>query len=715
MSTTIINGAPRFIPLGTDDQSIRAQLPVSDVRPTHLPSFYIMGQKGPTTGIYAASDLVKLYGASTFDQNKPYFNHQTRFLALAAGLGNLCKVTRIVPSDAGMKANSVVYIDIIATDIPNYDRNADGSIVKDSGGNPVVNTTTPTISGYKIKFIRQDKVADSDLGQLTSVSGTMSINGVRSRMYPIFESVAMYQGAAYDNIGYTLASMSAAEIDMGVIDSTLGLTYKLGLLTRPNANSSPVPFMSLYGEPSVMVSLKDKAVNPNTNARFDIGTVFKNQWYNTTNPLVNLVYPDMSLYFYRDNFETVLNMIMSKEMDYISAIPETWADNISAATIQWFDFTSADATDLVRQYGLINPFTCKSTSGVNYFTVQISTDVPTLTDGQREINMSTNTPVFMSGGSDGTLSNENFEAGVVADLANYLDANSRYMDLAINLDSYIWDSGFTIETKQELINYITLRKDTNIVLSTHDAKLYDKTLTLSDARAVAVTLKTRALLAPESDYYGTGVARAVIIPGAGKLIDGSTDDYIPLTYDLLFKYCNFMGAGDGNWKKANLFDIAPGNIITRLYNVSPDFIPDGIKPLLWSTGITWAQPFDRRQYQFPAIKTVYDNTTSVLNSGFVVAAVGECTKVAAEIYRNFTGSINLTDAQFIDKVNNAASEKLKSDKFAGLFVIRPNCIITAVDAARGYSWQLRIEIYANNMKSVMTYTTQVFRMSDLPQ
>lgn len=39
---------PRFVPLGANDKSVRAQ-PVDPVeRPSHLPKFYIFASKGPS-------------------------------------------------------------------------------------------------------------------------------------------------------------------------------------------------------------------------------------------------------------------------------------------------------------------------------------------------------------------------------------------------------------------------------------------------------------------------------------------------------------------------------------------------------------------------------------------------------------------------------------------------------------------------------------------
>ena len=46
-------------------------------------------------------------------------------------------------------------------------------------------------------------------------------------------------------------------------------------------------------------------------------------------------------------------------------------------------------------------------------------------------------------------------------------------------------------------------------------------------------------------------------------------------------------------------------------------------------------------------------------------------------------------------------------------MVIPDVYIDEYDALRGYSWHLTNKMYANNSKTVMTYTTEVYRASDL--
>lgn len=142
------------------------------------------------------------------------------------------------------------------------------------------------------------------------------------------------------------------------------------------------------------------------------------------------------------------------------------------------------------------------------------------------------------------------------------------------------------------------------------------------------------------------------------------------------------------------------------------FIPADIKPTMWTAGLVWAQPYDLKQYQFPAIQTVYTADTSVLNNYFATAALCYLSTVGDKAHHRFTGSTGLTNGQFIDAVQNYIAKKV-ANKHAGMFKVVPVVTITEGDKALGYSWHVTIKLYGNNSKTVMVYNSAVYRMSDL--
>ena len=717
-----VNASPKIVLRGTEDNSKRVIRPEVDPLPQHLPLFYLFAEKGTTKRVItSAPKLVSLYGARTFDIDDKYYNHQTRFLSLVSGNGNTCMVQRLVPDDA-TRANAVVYIDILKDDVPNYKRMADGSLVpNDTNTAYIVEEKVPTIPGYRIKWVKEVLTDLSEpIGALKSKPGTMvkpsGVPGepdVRSTMYPVFEIRANEVGAAYNNLGFSINTLAKDAQDTKLINKLKAMMYSLSLFTRASAKDNPVLRKSLYAETEVNFVFKEKAKHPSTDATIDIEAAYENNWFNETDPTKTLIYNDFEgFHFYREYYEEVLSKFMESEKQYISELPQTWHDGGESSTLAWFDYSSDIEEEIVQDAGLINPFVLKSVRGTKYFSLQLDSSTPKLAAGQTEISMTSSTPIFLGGGSDGTLTNEAFEKAVVAKMDEYLDESSEVQDTAVNKESIFYDSGFTLDTKKELTSFIALRKDTFLVLSTHDSSLGKNYRPLSEERAVAVALKTRLNLVPESEFYGTRVCRALVVTGTGKLMDNSTNVRIPQVYEVADKASKMMGAGNGKWKSNELFDKAPNNILSKLTDIQPHFIPEGVKPSLWNEGIVWSQPYDRQSYHFPALQTVYDDDSSVLNSFFTAMALCTLNKIGADSWREFTGSTSLTNAEFIDQVT-AYLDSRTTGIFAGMFVIIHEVTITDADEQRGYSWHTTSKIYANNMKTVCVFNPAAYRMTDL--
>lgn len=538
---------------------------------------------------------------------------------------------------------------------------------------------------------------------------------VRSTMYPIFELKAKNQGEYYNNIGFTIGTNFGDDVDSKIISDLKSLPYKLALYTKTSKLGSPTVLRSLNSEPFVNFVFKEKAINPNTDARMDFETVFKNNWYNETDQLKTLRYWEYeNFYFYRDNFNMLTKMFLEKEKAFITDEPVEWTDGKISSTMSWFNFTTDDKDAIMEENQLINPFICKSSNNVNYFTIMLSDTQSELGEKQSIVSIASDNPIFLEGGSDGEITNEEFEALVVEKMQAYADPDSEVQDLAVNVESIFYDTGFSLDTKKELVNFISLRKDNALILTTHDDAKGEKYDNISDTRAIATALKNRLKLAPESEFYGTGVCRGLISGGTGKLRDGTSGNRIPLHYEIASKAADMMGSSTGIYDTSKMFDNYPGNTIDYLIDVQPAFIPAGIKPTLWNEGLVWAQPFDRSTYYFPALQTVYDNDTSVLNNFFVMMVLGNLNKVAYRLWSEFTGTSGMTNDEFIDAVTNRANELL-ADKYGNIVTVIPYVTLTDEDIQRGYSWTMKFKLYGNNMKTSAVYTTEVYRTSDLAE
>lgn len=534
---------------------------------------------------------------------------------------------------------------------------------------------------------------------------------IKSRMYPIFEVRAKEYGKAYSNIGFSINSSYKSNFNKQLAKVTGRYPYTFCLYTRENEKASPTVFRSLSSENEVEFFFTGKPTeNPIIRARIDMEQVFNTQWYNETDPVRAYRPFDLEVPFiYEDNFNTLLDKIFKNEMPLIEQEPKLYTvDNEYGKSADWYDF---DFTGKVEeQKRLLNPFTCFTSKHVPLQSVIIDKSRPELKDNLKEVDMSLRKPIFLQDGSDGTLSNEEFEKAVVKEMRKYADPDSEVMELAYNVESAFWDSGFTLDTKFELLNFISLRKDTFIVMSTHSVDL-DKPLTPSQEQAVASALNARFKLHPESTFYGTGVARGLIVQGCGLDSIGHDGVYRPQSKDLLIKTSRFAGAATGKWNKAYLFDRGERCVIDNLKDIYPAFIPQSQKASLWMSNIVYSQRYDRSNYFFPALQTVYDNETSVLNNYFTIMGICTVTKEAFNTWKAYSGSIDLTSIEFKDAVERYLRNRLE-DKFAGILTAIPVCEITDEDKLRGYSYRLKVKLFANMSKTVCIYTTETYRMGE---
>lgn len=538
------------------------------------------------------------------------------------------------------------------------------------------------------------------------------VNYTPSTMYPILEIRAKNQGEYYNNIGFSI-NTSFGEKYNSILAKKIGW-YPLGLQLweRKSVKHTPLIKKTMGNElDAEMIFTEDQLKNPLSDTRVDLSYVFNNSWYNETSRLLPYEPFDYEYFkVYDKNVKNLLKGFLETEKECISFVPETFRDGM-AANIEWYDFTGSNVEEIMDQFGLLNPFTCRTSKNIRLQTVTISEERPILEGNLKEVNIGSSKPIFLEGGSDGTMNDENYEMLVQRELDEYIDPNSEMQDLPYSKESTIYDSGFDLETKKKFTNFISLRKDTYVVMSTHMAKLGTKFFNVSQSRSIAAALNTELKLAPESTYYGTPACRGIIVMGAGLLEDGTSDLRIPASYEVMVKICKLAGAGDGKWDMTNLFDGAPNNTLTLLKDYEPRFIPGGIKPLLWESSCIWAQRCDRNEYHFPAFQTIYDDDTSIANSLYVIMALSAINKVADRVNRRFLGKSSLPDAVFKANVEKELNSELEG-MFGTVFNPTAECIITDLDKRKGFVWRTNVTLRGANMKTVCLHSITLRRMDE---
>ena len=690
----IQNGTPGVYALGTDDQSTRTQPTMPDVLPTHLPKIWIYAQKGPATPqLVVGGSRLNMYGVDSFDPRGKYFNHQTAASNIINAPGNAQMIQRIEPEDS-KTASLRIWLDVLETEIALYERNADGTFVLDVDGFrvPTGVTTNGVVARWVATAIPNDISGDSAFGIGTITAGDMedTAAGTQSVMFPMFDMEVPDFGEYGNHNGirfWTPTLKSRSPVDDRLLKNKKVYPFRIGCMRRTDYRTTPRAVTTRDGAQYMDVCLKPETLGF-ADEQLYVGDNFTQRYNELDNRALPPTFgPFKTLHVYDEYIKTVLGLVYDLEKPHINT-----------------DFHDITPYGGDEEHYLINLFGGMSSRGVPYYAFDLRYD------GINVIRPSENSAILAQGGLDGTMNDQLFSEAVSLAVSGYADETNRLQDPVINPESIIYDTGFTLQTKYDLLKALTYRKDIAVILSTHD--ITGVKLTANQESSLAIALRTRAQSYPESDYFGTHVMRCMIVGRSGKMINSQYTKRVPLTFEIADKSAKYMGAGNGRWKPGKSFGSAPLNEVMLLTDLNETFTPYSVRNKDWSNGLVWCESFKLRTAFIPALKTVYDDDTSVLNSFFTMMACVELQKVGHRAWRQFTGTDNMTDEEFAKAVDKFIVANTIG-RFDDRFVIVPKTYYTENDKANGYSWHTKITIYAGNMKTVATISLESRRISDL--
>lgn len=717
----IINAAPKSNLLGTQDLSGRQLVVEAESLPTHLPLVYSFAERGSTQPEVVLGDsATRLYGASTFDLRGKFATHQTLIYQACAAAGNSVMLQRVVPTDAPPPSSLVLWLDILQEDVYSYVRNSDGTIQKDSVTGAAVpeldsNGAPITISGYTGKWVTTPLPQVNSLGEtitqtmiddysngdtsidifpVANLLGSLSpeigdrvntVTSTGSTRYPIRELEINHQGAYGDRYGvrfWPSTSNSLTPADADVVNDNNAFMYGMQIVYKADDKSSAVVTTTLTGEQSIQFMDKPGAINSKVDTELFLDLNIINAWQDLDTPgFIPLYGPFGRAHSYYENILEIAALIQGTESAMNPDFP----------------------TDPDSAY-MVNLMTGEDIDSIPYYSYQV------LGPSQGGILLNEYSTTYATGGGDGTMSFDTFDALVATQTANFGDLDAHLLDMAKYPCSIIYDSGFSLETKKKLLIPMSRRKDIFTLLSTQAA---NETLnTASEDSSLAIALQAAARLYPESEVYGTAVCRAAIVGQGGVLLNSQWRGIAPLSVDLAGKFATYMSAGTGLWDDAKAPDVSPNNLVTSFRGINATWKPDTVRSRDWTNGLIWVQNFDRRNLFYPALQTVYPDDTSVLNNIFNAFIVCDLEKVCFRTWAELTGNAKLTTEQYIERSDELIKDKVKN-KYDGRVVVVPRTYISSGDEARGYSYSCEVTMYANNMKTVGTFTIVARRRDEL--
>ena len=704
------SGTPKYISYGAEDLSSVQDLPEIAEKGTVILKSIIYAQKGPKYALVNGKNIINIFGEKTFDINSEYYFHNIKFLRQWVSRGSSAFVEKLDALNS-TTANMRIYIDILETNkIPNYIRDSFGNLVPDGQGGYKVDSTTPEITGIKIKFVKKFVSGVAELpnyGNLVPIEGTMEEGGVKSRMYPFLEWNASYRNSYYNNIGLGFNSYNQYEIDTSNLKKMKSLLYGFKLYKRADGSTTPKVVNTLEDMKFLDVSLKSNTRNPQTDALVSLGNIFSKSYYNEKAGSTISYKETENIFIYNNYLELILKKIKENEANHISDIPATWDDGETTANLEWFDYNSAS---LEGDEYLINLFTCASTQGVPYYTVVIDETIPaTLPENTSIVSFTSNTPVFLSGGTDGKMSLEDLEAQTSEILKEYSDPTSMRLNNIKYPGMFFADSGYNLNVKKDMYHFITLRSETAILNTTElYSEMKNRRYNAANSIGVGRALVLRAMLAPESTHFGTDCIRAATMLGSFET--ENEVEYTAATLELVDYVSEMMGST--KWKAGKVFDkTCYGRHGTKYH---PDAVSETSKDTYWDLGIIVPEITNRDVPKYIGLCTMYPNTTSVANNIFTMFGLCVCERLAKDSWLDVGGDVTSTNSEFIKLATDNLTKK-HDGVFGGVFKSTIDVTILGRDKRNGNTYTVGTNLFGNVAKTGCYHSTKVRRQDAIEE
>jgi len=267
----------------------------------------------------------------------------------------------------------------------------------------------------------------------------------------------------------------------------------------------------------------------------------------------------------------------------------------------------------------------------------------------------------------------------------------------------IFDTGYTLETKKALCDFLVTREDVKVILSTQNCNKYKNAAngnvmqpvlnTMAQDESVGTALQSRVQLMRESIIKGTACCRATIFAHAGHLF-GTYKGIVPMTLWSAIK-------GSEHYNTTTMRGTVKGwpnsqvDIFKDLNWVAPD---EESHERHWNLGINYVQYYDMDNLHFPSVRTVYKYDTSVLLDDEFTDAIVFTKQAARDSWATYVG-MDTPQAEYESLVTADVTARLHRI-YNGRYTFTVEAYQTAEEARRGYVQHVAITIYAPAIKRV---------------
>ena len=658
------NAYPRTIFSGADDQSIVLRTPEPISKPIHFPHVFTFASRMVTDDAYMVlgDGMLKLYGSDLLDMHAEHATFNTPFIELFNKSANPMYVHCLSPDDA-KRATLRVFAEVYKDNVPVYVFDEDGSVTYDANGKIV---TSGTAEGYTVIWHTAAFEDDKPFKNGVVYAGTrVGVDGVKSKIYPIFDAECSFIGAKGNDIGIRMSmpnNKSNVILNGDIMNAIGSRLLSVQFVERDTDTRSPVITRTLGGSTSINVSLLKGAYYRPMRQVYDYRKLLLNSWRNL-NPGRGLppeIGPVRNFWFYQENYEEVANLLAGAVGSAYSSEPY-----------------------------MLDILTGKDIAGNPYQGFVVDTGA---LGGEVFTEAHTH---YLQGGSNGTMNNETFDLLVRREMNNFGNGSIDYLNMSKYPFKFFWDPGYTTDTKQALAKAIGRRPDTVVVLSTFVYNQGENTLETEDAMKIAISSFLRAY--PDSAKFATSAYRGWTVGHSFYLNDSAYTELVPVSYALA-RMVSLYG-GSNKFKPAYRFDRGELAIITDGYGINLTSKTPSKYASDWDAGLINVRSFDQYQYSFPATKTTYTNDTSILTGILNSIIFADLNQICNDVWNECSGNQRLDNDELVDLINSKIIAKTEG-RYDEVSDIVPAAYFTEEDLKLGYSVHIRVHVYGEVQDTV---------------
>ena len=570
-----------------DDKS-REILPPPQPVGLHNPVFFLFAEKGPVNIPIrgSAAFLKRIFGSKVFNLHSKFTQHPTIFAREAAKWQDIW-VVRLADKTVS-EASLVFEAEVKSEDIIQYTKNVRGNRIVDSNGDYVpafeADGTTPiTKAGIKLTWkTRKLKAGESIDNLLPSTIGSITT-------YPIVAFKSEGAGSAGSLNGIKLFHTPGKY--ESVSSSAKSRIYDFTPVRLNSDTDISLPVNSIYNSPSISVSLANDAFDAGVNINYTIDMRTQEQYASSYGNIDRNLLESLS-YSYGENVETIGKLVLA---------------------------VSADISDSNPQ--MINIVSGVSEDNKLYDNLEV-TNAP-LFMNENKIN-------YFSGGSDGDISLDSLENLTRAYLSG--DVYPEIGDSARYPFTHLYDSGYKLETKIDLTNFLSVRDDVIWNFSTQD--LSRAVNTKDEDQSSGMAIRSAVLLHPESKVMGTAAIRASIYQQVGWIANDRTyTKPVPLTLARLIKRCQNESTVKVKGDPRGL----PNSKVDMFHKFSWTPVSDTAKQMSAINALNYVQYYDVNDVYFPDYVSVYPFRESVLSNESVVDYLTYLNHLGRFVWATYSG------------------------------------------------------------------------------